>query len=36
MSTVTNMAKMEVDSIEDSDLSFNKKSEVTLIYDLPV
>ena len=28
--------KMEVDGIADSDLSFNKKSEVSLIYDLQV
>ena len=27
---------MEVDGITDSDLSFNKKSEVSLIYDLQV
>ena len=27
---------MEVDDIADSDLSFNKKSEVSLIYDLQV
>ena len=27
---------MEVDGIADSDLSFNKKSEVSLIYDLQV